>query len=273
MCGDGNCDWPEDGSTCPQDCCDANTPCAQTKQNQNVLYCRQINGGGYQWYTEAQGIALCDEPSEICVATFACGGQSGTCKTIPGGWVFGPCQRAPVPRFPGRCSEAMLRPVWRALALGFAFGLLGCSSSELRGGDLARSAPEDPPVASWIATDCKDASGAPFRHVARVTLHEDESRVPYLVEAVPSYDGVVVRQRYENGAETVYQVFAKAEESQRVLRDYRVPKNGKGDGRMGVGTSYWELPQPDGTTRGRLAKAAFACRLALEKSSSEGVAP
>jgi hypothetical protein len=91
VCGDGNCDWPEDGGTCPKDCCDAMTPCAQTKQDGGVLYCRQINGGAYQWYTEAQGITFCDEPSEICVATFSCGGQSGTCKTIPGGWVFGPC--------------------------------------------------------------------------------------------------------------------------------------------------------------------------------------
>lgn len=127
----------------------------------------------------------------------------------------------------------------------------------------------DPPLASWVAADCKDASGAPFRHVATITLHENESRVPYLVEAVPSYDSVLVRQHYQNGGETVFQLIAKSEDSDRVLRDYRVPKNGKGDGRMGVGTSFWELPQPDGTTRARLAKVAFACRLALQSSEGE----
>lgn len=91
VCGNGACEPGENGASCGQDCCDAQTPCSQTKQNQGQFYCRQINGGSYQWYTEAQGITFCDEPSEICVATFSCGGQSGTCKTIPGGWVFGPC--------------------------------------------------------------------------------------------------------------------------------------------------------------------------------------
>jgi hypothetical protein len=173
----------------------------------------------------------------------------------------------------------MLAPVIRQLACSVAILLLGCRSSELHGGDLAHggsSGPpfmsrgvSDPPLASWIATDCKDASGAPFRHVARVSLHENESRVPYLVEAVPSYDSLVIHQHYENRAELVFQVIAKPAGREAVLRDYRVPKNGKGDGRMGVGSSFWELSQPDGTTRARLEKAAFACRLALEPSEAE----
>lgn len=91
VCGDGTCSYPEDGNGCPSDCCDASTPCDQTKQNQGILYCRQINGQPYQWYTEAEGMTFCDEQSEICSSTFKCGGASGTCKTIPGGWVFGPC--------------------------------------------------------------------------------------------------------------------------------------------------------------------------------------
>ena len=162
----------------------------------------------------------------------------------------------------------MLGAVHRALPAIVALCLFGCSAEPIRGGELARSPLKDPAVSSWVATDCKDAQGAPFRHVARVTLHEDESQVPYLVESVPSYDALVVRQRYENGAETVFQVIVRAEDQNGVLRDYRVPKHGKGDGRMGVGTSFWELPQADGTTRARLAKAAFACRLAMEKSPS-----
>jgi hypothetical protein len=91
VCGDGKCDWPEDGTACPQDCCDASTPCDQTKQNGGVLYCRQFNGGAFDWYTEQQAILLCDEQSEICTQTFACGGQSGVCASIPGGWIFGTC--------------------------------------------------------------------------------------------------------------------------------------------------------------------------------------
>ena len=58
VCGNGACEPGETGSSCGQDCCDPSTACSQTKQNQGALYCRQINGSGYQWYTEAQGIRL-----------------------------------------------------------------------------------------------------------------------------------------------------------------------------------------------------------------------
>jgi hypothetical protein len=89
VCGDGVCAYPEDGTSCGQDCCDASTACNVSKQNQGLLFCRQFNGGAYGWYTEQQGIWYCDEASEICSAKFACGGQSGVCNSIPAGWVFG----------------------------------------------------------------------------------------------------------------------------------------------------------------------------------------
>lgn len=91
VCGDGACGPGETGASCGADCCDAMTSCAQTWSNDGVHYCRSMNGGAYDWYTADQTKAMCSDASQIGVATYACGGESGKCCSIPGGWVKGAC--------------------------------------------------------------------------------------------------------------------------------------------------------------------------------------
>ena len=91
VCGNDVCDPNENGGSCEQDCCDASTPCGATRGNGGVEYCRNMNGGGYGWWTEAGVLTLCDEVGEICVSTFECGGTWGQCVAIPNGWAEGGC--------------------------------------------------------------------------------------------------------------------------------------------------------------------------------------
>lgn len=91
VCGDGVCAPGEDGTSCGRDCCDANTPCAQTYDDDGTHYCRSMNGGAFGWYTAAQTTALCMDPSQIGVTTYVCAAEHGTCCSVPGGYVAGPC--------------------------------------------------------------------------------------------------------------------------------------------------------------------------------------
>jgi hypothetical protein len=91
LCGNGGCDPGETGASCGVDCCDASTACAQTYANDGMHYCRSMNGGAYDWYTSSQTLAMCSDATQLKVATYACGGESGTCCSLPGGWIKGAC--------------------------------------------------------------------------------------------------------------------------------------------------------------------------------------
>lgn len=91
LCGNGLCEAGESGAVCPGDCCDAATPCNQTWHDDGAHYCRSMNGGPYAWTTAAATTALCSDPSQIGVTTYACGGEHGTCCSLPGGYVAGAC--------------------------------------------------------------------------------------------------------------------------------------------------------------------------------------
>jgi hypothetical protein len=90
-CGNGDCEVGEDGTSCGQDCCDAATACDVTWQGSGVWYCRAMNGGDFWWWTVEDTIAMCDEDEEVGTGTYDCGGTSGTCCSLPGGWVEGNC--------------------------------------------------------------------------------------------------------------------------------------------------------------------------------------
>lgn len=93
-CGDGACmiSFSENGLRCPSDCCDGDTPCGVTRSSDPSQYCRSLNGGPFQWITEAQALLLCDSPGEICATSYTCGGTSGFC-VIDGIYTYreGPC--------------------------------------------------------------------------------------------------------------------------------------------------------------------------------------
>jgi hypothetical protein len=91
VCGNGNCEPGEDGARCGSDCCDAMTSCDATRGNGGAFFCRSMNGGPFEWYTQADTIALCSDASQIGKTTFACAARSGTCCSLPGGYVDGTC--------------------------------------------------------------------------------------------------------------------------------------------------------------------------------------
>jgi hypothetical protein len=107
FCGNGVCEPGENGTTCGADCCDQRTPCNVTYRGQGVYYCRSMNGGAYGWTCVGSASArfcpngapsvltYCEQPAQACggtnVSTYACGGQSGVCGSIPNGWASGGC--------------------------------------------------------------------------------------------------------------------------------------------------------------------------------------
>lgn len=92
VCGNGVCEAGERGASCGADCCDATTACAQTFGDGGLRFCRSMNGGAWAWYTQADTTRLCQDPSQIGKTTYACGGASGSCCSLPGGYVAGPCR-------------------------------------------------------------------------------------------------------------------------------------------------------------------------------------
>jgi len=91
VCGNGDCEAGEDGGTCGSDCCDAMTSCDASRGHGGAYFCRSMNGGPFQWYTQADATALCSDASQIGQTTWACAQRSGYCCSIPGGYVDGPC--------------------------------------------------------------------------------------------------------------------------------------------------------------------------------------
>jgi hypothetical protein len=91
VCGNGDCEPGENGGSCGSDCCDATTACDATRGNGGAFFCRSINGGPFAWYTQSDTLALCDDTAQIGNTTWACAQRSGTCCSVPGGYVDGPC--------------------------------------------------------------------------------------------------------------------------------------------------------------------------------------
>jgi hypothetical protein len=91
VCGNGDCEPGENGVSCGSDCCDAMTSCDASRGNGGAFFCRSMNGGPFAWYTQADTLALCDDSSQVGTTTFACAQRSGTCCSVPGGYVDGPC--------------------------------------------------------------------------------------------------------------------------------------------------------------------------------------
>ncbi len=91
VCGNGVCEAGESGATCGSDCCDAATSCDATRGNAGAQFCRSMNGGPFAWITQADATALCAQPSDVGKTTWRCAARSGTCCTIPGGYVDGAC--------------------------------------------------------------------------------------------------------------------------------------------------------------------------------------
>lgn len=160
--------------------------------------------------------------------------------------------------------------MWRAPAL-LALASVACSSPAMLGAEAAPAGrePSGRRIASFRATACVDAQGGAFDHPTRVTLLEDAAKRRMLVVARPSYDSLVIRQAWSEGGESVYQLILEDGEGARVLQDFRLPQRGDGDGRMAASREFTQSPGAPGQVVAKVARPAFACRLAVEKEAGE----
>jgi hypothetical protein len=97
VCGNGICEAGENGSNCPRDCCDQNTPCLQTRQNDGVHYCRNMyyydgsaSWHGWQWLTATDTTQLCSQAYQAqdgayYQTQYRCGSSTGKCVSLPDG--------------------------------------------------------------------------------------------------------------------------------------------------------------------------------------------
>ena len=79
----------EDGVTCPGDCCDANTGCGSNHADPS-LNCRMMCGASgcqpFAWINQATVDSWCDDPCEVCVNYYVCGGNAWICGPTVGTW-------------------------------------------------------------------------------------------------------------------------------------------------------------------------------------------
>lgn len=144
-------------------------------------------------------------------------------------------------------------------------GATACAAPTVRGGETssARRAPAGARLASFRLTECRDAAGRPFEHGSRVFLVRDPEGGRFLVDAVPTYDVLVVRNRFEEGGDQVFQAILADAERKPVLLDYRIPVGG-GDGRMAAARWFAEVETGDASVRAQIVELSFACRMIAE---------
>src|SRR5262245_36444136 len=136
----------------------------------------------------------------------------------------------------------------------------------MRGGETAPPGrePDGRVLARYVATDCKDAGGGKLADSTRVFLVDEGQGQKFLVDSRPSYDSIVVRNHFDEGQEVVFQVLLETSGGKKILRDYRLPASGQGDGRMAAGESFDLNDVPEPAVRGRLRSSTLACKLSPE---------
>lgn len=86
-CGNGLCELGEDGTDCPSDCCDADTPCDVSYRNYGTHWCRSLSRdvqlNTYAWVTESDVLPYCDDSSDVGVSWGMCDGETYCCVDPP----------------------------------------------------------------------------------------------------------------------------------------------------------------------------------------------
>jgi hypothetical protein len=127
-------------------------------------------------------------------------------------------------------------------------------------------------LARYRASGCVDAAGQPTRETrGTVWLVRGGDGVTRLVETVGGYDSLVVENSFVVGNERVYQLstnalperffVGSASPRDDLLLDYRLPRGGGGDGRLGLVRAWREQRMDDGRVRAHFDHAALVCRL------------
>jgi hypothetical protein len=141
------------------------------------------------------------------------------------------------------------------------FGLVGgsaCAAPLIRGG-AAVAAGQEPAgevVVAYAPIGCRDYSGAAAEWNGRLFLVQDSTGQQVLVEVRGGYDSLVIRNRFVDQADLVFQVALE-----RTLREIRVPASGPGLGRMVVSRTWSERELADGGFRAEPHDAVLTCTL------------
>lgn len=152
-----------------------------------------------------------------------------------------------------------MRPL-AAAALCLAVFTSACGTLAVRGGWTVEPGrePRGTLRGAWLVSGCEDASRGALELHARVFLVERPSGARVAVEARPSYDSLVIENAAESGDEQIFQAVLVAD-GVAVLRELRLPADGRGAGRLAV-TS--QVADPGGPRfRLRPTSPAFTCRL------------
>jgi hypothetical protein len=117
------------------------------------------------------------------------------------------------------------RAARRVLVL-LAPGLAGCGGASLEGATAVAAGTEPRPSApGQILTpgECTDARGTPARVASRFWLVESSDHRNLVVETRPGFDSIVVSQRFELPAASVFQFYSDDGDGPRLLHELRFP--------------------------------------------------
>jgi hypothetical protein len=145
----------------------------------------------------------------------------------------------------------------RQLLLGLVGGT-ACAAPLIRGG-VAVPAGQEPVgdvVLAYAPIGCVDYSGAAAKWNARLFLVEELAGRQVLVEVRGGYDSLVIRNRFVDQADVVFQVALED-----TLREIRVPASGGGRGRMIIARTWSERDLPDGGFWAVPRDAVLTCTL------------
>ncbi len=147
----------------------------------------------------------------------------------------------------------------RAAALGL--GLLGCASSQVRGGEVLR--PGHVPVGQQLVEfrpeGCRDARGAKAPWASSVRLIREPSGRDVLVELRQGYPSLMVKNAFSDGPERVYQVVVGPAGDKELLHEFRLPAAPGARGRVSVG--HLRDATGDQTFRARAEDVIASCSL------------
>jgi hypothetical protein len=141
----------------------------------------------------------------------------------------------------------------------------GCASARIAGGE--QIAPGTEPAGSVVARytvgRCEDAYGTrvpePESRISVVRLPEGKL---LLVERRPGYDTLVVDNGWAEPDTRVFQLAFKRAASGPYLREYRLPAEGTGFGRLVFVKSVRDWGESGKGFRASYSRAALACELA-----------
>jgi len=147
-----------------------------------------------------------------------------------------------------------LAPLWWVVAAS-------CAGPDVRGA-LVVAAGEEPPGtvrASYVPSDCQDASGGPVQYRGRLFLVVTNDHVRRLVEARRGYDSLVMVNVFEERGELVFQSIVGA-----TLREVRLRRDASWAGQLAVASRWDEKPSSGSRFQALAYDRVLTCRLRPE---------